>query len=184
MSALVQNGVVIYLYDGDAPVLHPSVELVDDSSVAGIAVGWFYDGTSFSPPPPPPPPGVADLLAYASAKQNLILSQVWTFNVGTPQSPVNITTKLDASGALAMLKVFGWVQLNSSNSAATLSYSNVDLSGVTLSLAQASSLASQAAAIDMASYAALNAVAAATSANPPTITTFAQIDAAAWPANG
>lgn len=124
---------------------------------------------------------VAALKAYASDKQNKLLDQVWSFNVGTPQAPVMVTTKLNAVGQAAMVKIGRWAERNASVAGALLAYTNVDLTAASLTAAQAESLESQAAAIDAASYAALNAIVAAIEAETPTITTTAQIDAATWP---
>jgi hypothetical protein len=124
---------------------------------------------------------IASLLAYASRKQNKVLAQVWTFNVGTADAPLNVTTLLDPGGQFAMLKVAQWASMNAASSTALMPYSNIDFTSASLTPAQAASLATQAGNIDAASYGTLNSVSAEIKASPPTITTTAQIDSAAWP---
>lgn len=158
--------------------------MVDVTSVAGIASGWIQNSDrSFAAPPAAPPPTVAQLLDAANSQQDTVLAKVWSFNVGTAKAPVTATTRLDAAGQAGMTKLATWCLLNAGNANASEPYSNVDLSALTLTLAQAQSLVQQAGAIYSASILTLNQVAAAINASPPTITSAAEIAAAAWPTN-
>ena len=135
---------------------------------------------------PEPSPSPATLLAYASAAQNIALAQVFTFNVAAAGSPAhNVTTRLDAAGSGAVNKIATWAILNASTSPApTMPYSDVDFTPTTLAVAEAASLAAQAGAIELDTFALLNQLQAGITATPPTVTTTAQIDAAGWPAAG
>lgn len=121
------------------------------------------------------------LLSAASAQQEKILVQTWSFDVGTPDTPLTVTTKLDPNGQVSMMKLVLWGQLNASNGGATEPYSNVDYSTATLTPAQAISLGAQAGAVVSATYAVLNQLATGINASPPTITTLAQVTGASWP---
>jgi len=148
--------------------------------VEGMTVSLDAQGNAvFGPAPVAPAPTPAELLDYASIAQDLTLAKVQSFNVAASGQVAHIvTTRLDAKGQFAMLKVQGWLQLNAQNASATMPYSNVDFSAATLTIAEADSLVEQAAVLDTQSYTILNAVVAGVTANPPTITTTAQIDAA------
>ncbi|MCJ2072409.1 hypothetical protein MKK75_27065 [Methylobacterium sp. J-030] len=122
---------------------------------------------------------VAELLRYASNRQNGVLAGVWSFNVAPAGQPAHtVTTKLDDQGQFAMMKVDVWAQTNAASATAALPYSNVDFSATTLNPSEASALAVQAGVVDAQSYTILNQVAAGIQASPPTITATAQIDAA------
>jgi len=133
---------------------------------------------------------VKTLQAYANQKQNGLFSKgtVWTFNVAASgAAPIPCTTALDFSGTTSILEIAAWTQLNAGNPSATLPYSNVNFSPLTLTLAEAQSLVAQAGGAKMAAYATLNAVMGAISAG--IITTTAQIDnpptpLPAWPDPG
>ncbi|WP_267426363.1 hypothetical protein [Methylobacterium sp. GC_Met_2] len=148
--------------------------------VEGMTVILDAQGSAvFGAGPAAPAPTAAELLDYASLAQDLALSKVQSFDVAASGQPAHVvTTRLDAKGQFAMLKVQGWLQLNAQNAAATMPYSNVDYSATSLTVSEADSLVDQAAALDTRSYAILNQVAAGIAASPPTITTTAQIDAA------
>ena len=156
----------------------------DVTGIVGVAPGWSTsDGTTFAAPvvPQAAPMTAAQLLAAANTQQDKALAQVWTFNAGTTDAPVELTTMLDATGQSSMNKLASWCLLNAGNSGATEPYSNVDNSPFTLTLPQALSLVTQAGAVFSASIAVLNALSAGIKAAPPTITTLAQITGAAWP---
>ena len=155
--------------------------MIDVTSVTGIVAGWVKVNGVFAAPPPPPGPTVAQLLDHANTKQNLVLAQIWSFAVGTSSAPATATTRLDSAGQAAMNKLATWCLLNAGNANAAEPYSNVDYSALTLTLAQATSLVLQAGAIYSQSIAILNQVSAAIQAAAPTITSFAQVDAASWP---
>ncbi len=175
----------------------------DVTAVAGVAPHWTTtDGVAFTPPatgavppaapatPPtgavPPaapatPPTVAQLLAHVDAKQGGALAQVWTFNVGTQAAPLLLTTKLDERGQNAMARLAAWGMRNAATVYATTPYSNVDYTAATVSAAQAVLMGNLADAAVAKSRTVLNDLAAGIMTAKPTITTFAQIEAAAWP---
>ena len=100
------------------------------------------------------------LLDYASEKQNALLGGVWTFNVAASSDPAhNVTTRLDAGGQLAMMKLGIWVQMNATaSSPPSMPYNNVDSSSTTLAYSEVVSLVAQTGALDIKSYAVFNPV--------------------------
>lgn len=172
-TRLVEDGAAIVAGDGYTA---PDGFTLVPSNVAGP--GWSYDGSSLSPPAPAAATQ-ADLLRYASEKQDSVLSKVWSFSV--EGLSIALTTKLDSRGAASMAKLLLWAMANA-DASATEAYVNDDLvTTADLSIAQAKSLALQAGAIESQSYAVLKSLSAAIMATPPTITTLDQINAAAWP---
>lgn len=128
----------------------------------------------------PAPDTVETLLTYASDRQNAILAGEWTFNVAaTGATAHQVTTRLDDSGQLAMMKLGLWLQRNAASSdRRTMPYSNVDGSTTTLTYAEVATLVEQAGDLDIKSYDIFNPVCDQIRATPPKITTRAQIDAA------
>lgn len=66
--ARIQDGRVMELLTTGADIgslFHPSLVWLEVSSVPGIAIGWHYDGSHWSPPEPSPAtpelPSLADL---------------------------------------------------------------------------------------------------------------------------
>ncbi len=163
----------------------------DVTAVAGVAPHWTTtDGVAFTPPatgavppaaPATPPHASAQLLAHVDAKQGGALAQVWTFNVGTQAAPLLLTTKLDERGQNAMARLAAWGMRNAATVYATTPYSNVDYTAATVSAAQAVLMGNLADAAVAKSRTVLNDLAAGIMTAKPTITTFAQIEAAAWP---
>ncbi len=162
----------------------------DVTTIAGVAPHWTTtDGVAFAPPAPGSapapatvtPPTVAQLLARADAKQGGVLAQVWRFNVGTVAAPLVLTSKLDERGQNAMARLAGWGTRNAATVYATNPYSNDDFSPATVSAAQAVLMGNLADAVVAKARTVLNDLAAGITAAAPTITTFAQIEAAAWP---
>lgn len=126
----------------------------------------------------------AQLLAYASNAQNAALAQVFSFNVAAAGATAHwVTTKLDDAGSASVIKIGVWAIMNAGAAPEPMPYSNVDFSSTTLTVAEAGSLAAQAGAVEIASYAVLNGLEAGINATPPPITATAQIDAASWPAH-
>ena len=121
------------------------------------------------------------LLDYASGKQDAVLAQVWTFNVGAAAAPLKLTTMLDQAGRASMKEIAVWGLMNAAVVGATEPYSNVDMTPATITPAQASLLGQLSDAVRSQSFAVLNSLQAAITAASPTVTTTAQIDAAAWP---
>jgi hypothetical protein len=161
----------------------------------GIMIGAVTDLTSqivdiTKTPPvlvPAPPPTTAQtaaalvtsLLAYASRKQSQLLTAGQTFNV-TPgaATPLNVlcdglsSTRAD----LALLALFG-----ASNPTGTQQWITNEGVAITLTGVELTTLATLAGNWVAHTYTALAAVNAAINANPPTITTTAQIDSYPWP---
>lgn len=100
------------------------------------------------------------LLDYASEKQNALLGGVWTFNVAASSDPAhNVTTRLDAAGQNAMLKLGLWAMMNANaSSPPAMPYSNVDSSTTTLAYSEVVSLVAQTGALNIKSYAVFNPV--------------------------
>ena len=175
MKFLILSGVVhAPATDSDA-----ALGIFDIRDLEGVEVGWRANEDGTYSPPPVVTPTLEALLDYASTRQNAILAGVWAFNVAASGAAAHtVTTRLDDRGQFAMMKVQGWLQLNASNASASLPYSNVDFSSTVLSVAEADSLVEQAAVVDERGYTLLNQVSDAIRAASPTVTTFAQIDAA------
>ncbi|MBZ9939122.1 DUF4376 domain-containing protein [Mesorhizobium sp. BR1-1-16] len=134
----------------------------------GVEVGMTYDGEAFGPPPAPPAPDKASLAAYAAAKR-------WQIENGgitvagaeiktTQESQARITgayafAKDNPSEPIDFLSASGWVNLTSAEM---------------IAIGQAAGVHVQTCfRISCAVDAAIDA---------GTITSFAAIDAAAWPA--
>lgn len=123
-------------------------------------------------------PGVAQLLAYASAKQGEVANGGISVNVaasGQPAQMVKVETdptgRVDLSGA---------VQLTGLNPSQTFNW--VGASGsITLTAPQVQALGLAAGVFVQSTYTILGA--AVTAINAGTITTTAEIDALAWPTN-
>lgn len=170
-SGVVQN--IIIVGDGYSP---PNDLALVESETAQI--GDVYEGFEFVRPPAPAASADA-LLAHLNRAHDAHLAKVWTFNVGTVESPINLTTRLDDRGQAAMLQLQAWAMFMA-QPGDTMPYSNIDNSSAAITKEQALSLASQAGAAKIASFAMLNAKSADIRSEPPTITTFDQIDTIAW----
>lgn len=58
-AAVVNNGVVVNMVvvEANSSLLPNNPDWIFiGTNPQGVAIGWLYDGTNFSPPPPPPPP--------------------------------------------------------------------------------------------------------------------------------
>lgn len=176
---LISNNVVVDSQIGPPGWTDPEGRVAVASDIGGI--GWTYNGSTFVAPAPSAV-SVSELLAHAMSKQDSVLAQVWSFNVGTAGASVWLTTKLNDRGQASMTQLLVWsTTLAGPND--TEPYNMADgTPGANLTPAQAKSMATQAAAVRTASYAALNQLVAAIQASPATITTKAQIDGFAWPA--
>ena len=165
-----------YELDHNVPQGCATIEGIYDAALFVIVDGAAKPAP---PPPPAPPPTKDELLTYASEKQNAVLAQVWTFDVGTADTPIKLTTRLDDRGQSSMLQLLVWSSFAGPSDVEP--YSNVDSSSTTVTPAEARALALAAGAVKSASYVTYNQVAAAIAATPPTVTTTADVDAAAWP---
>ncbi len=71
--ARIQDGAVAELFatDGDITQLfNPALVWLDVTGIPGVAQGWLYDGSAFTPPKPvaaPPAPSLAELQAQLQA---------------------------------------------------------------------------------------------------------------------
>ncbi len=183
--ACVQNGKVVgpiyVLPDGYSieTVLHPDIlpdYIVVPSGVDPVQ-GWSYVDGTFSPPPPVAL-SKAQLLQYAFVRQNMIAHGGASVNVGTSSAPLMIACATDVV-SLSLLATA--VSVAAANPSGITAWVPTSGSPVTLSAAQVEALNTAVAAFIQSTFATLAAVAAAINAG--TITTEAQIDAAAWPAN-
>ena len=132
--------------------------------------------------PPAPAPSIAQLIAYAGAKQQRIATGGTQVNIGASAAPQMVEASTDA---LSLAWLNGAAALASGNAAATFSWSTSGGS-VTLTSAQVLTIYSAVQSFIQASFATLGAVVNAINAG--TITTTAQIDAPpapipAWPVN-
>ncbi|VTZ52470.1 conserved hypothetical protein [Methylocella tundrae] len=166
MFALKQNGVAVELF-AEKPVLHPDVELVDVSAVPDIAVGWIFENGAFLAPPPPPPPTRAELEAYAAAKWASVIAS-GTVTAGGFQS----STAEQWQGYVSRA-----VQLSQTDPSTPILWNGV----TPITPSQLQALGAAVGIFVQAAFTAEGAAQAAIAAG--TITTFAGIDAAAWPAN-
>ncbi|MFZ4807456.1 MAG: hypothetical protein ACOYLQ_09385 [Hyphomicrobiaceae bacterium] len=126
-------------------------------------------------PEPPPPPTVAELIAYSAAKR-------WMVETGGIVSPVYGPIRTDERTQAVLTA--GWAKAT-----ADAGYQITDWKTptpgvyVTLPAAAIIAIANLVEAHVQACFTANKAVDLAIMADPPTITTTAEIDAAAWPSN-
>lgn len=133
-------------------------------------VGDLWDGAGFTPPPPPPP-APADLLAYAADKR----WRVETGGIMVADIPV-------ATDDRSKLLVLGAARLAYASEAFTTPFKAADGSLHTLTAAQVIAISDAGSAHVQATFETFAAVAEQIEAGA--ITTFAAVDAAAWPPNG
>lgn len=163
----------VAIHDCFAPALVATMTACDST----IQVGQSLSGGVFGPPPAPPAPTKAQLVTYALTKQTRIIEGGLTVNVGTAQSPVNVSADTDTAGRADLS---GVVQLVSLAPNSTVTWYQ-PAGAVTLTAAQVVQLGTAVATFVMEAYAASAAVQGAIAAG--TITTYAQVDAHAWPVN-
>jgi hypothetical protein len=121
----------------------------------------------------------AQLVAYAQAKQAKIAAAGVTINLGTAAAPLNVSVDTSAAGRVDLTGLAQMAAINPSFSTTWYQASGA----ITLTAAQLVALGEAVLAWIASTYAALAAVEAAIAASPPTITTTAEIDAAAWAAS-
>lgn len=171
--ARLDSGVVIEIIVPPAGVeigdmLHPDIVSTLTPAGAEVALGWHYDGDVFSAPPVPVVT-TADLLAYAAMRR-------WCVETGG----VNVSGTLLATDRESTGIMLGAVVWATMHPAATRRWKA--LSGwVTLSAEQIIALGNAVAAHVQAAFDTEDTVVAGITAG--TITTMAEIDAAAWPPN-
>lgn len=178
-TAYVVNGVVVEL---PTPVTGFTLQqcyapayLADCVSAPdNVAVGWTYDGTSFSAPSLPPPINKAQLNDYANAKQ-------WNLATG------GYTVTIDGAGITFPTDVVSMGLIT--GKAARLAQPNPPASFiwqtptgfVTIAAADFISVATQIADFVQATFDDLEPVEASIASG--SITTTAAVDSAAWPSN-
>jgi len=165
-------GVVYELFDVE-PVLPEAHTVVDVSAVAGIAVGWTRasdgkGGFTIAAPPAPvvAPPSVSDLVAYAAARRYTVETG------GVSLNGVTIATDRDSQSMVA--NAYAGMQ---ASGAASVKFKAAS-GWIELSADQLKALALAVFAHVQACFAAEDAADAGINAVPPTIATFAQVDAA------
>lgn len=176
MFAVLSGDVIVEMFS-TKPVLHASIQIVDTSGVPGVAVGWTYDGGVFSPPSPPAPPSRSVLTAYANTKQSMLAASGVNVDVGVSGSPEIVFADTNAQGLSNISGALQFVQINPS---ATINWTGATGS-IALNATQVLALATGAFIFVQATYTTLGTVLANITAG--TVTTIAQIDAAAWPTN-
>lgn len=130
------------------------------------------------------------LLPYASQKRAFVegggTAGFVTWNIASAGSaPINIDVDLSTSG---QMKLVGAVSLSWLNPSQIFQWSNNDGTVVNLTAAQVQTLGQLVGAFVQNTFVTYAALVAAINAAPPTVTTFAQIDAPAaplpaWPTN-
>ncbi len=125
-------------------------------------------------------PTPAELVAYAEQKRATIENGGTSINLGTAEAPLMISVDTTATGIANLCGLTLQATLNASFVATWFQASG----HVTLSSAQITALATAVAAWVASVYAVEASAVAATLATPPTITTFTEVDALAWPRNG
>lgn len=120
-------------------------------------------------------PTQAQLLAYADTKRQAVADGGITINVGTPDAPVNCAVDTTAAGRV---NLSGLVQMAALNPSLTQTWYQ-SAGPAVLTATQIVSLGMQTGAFISAAYAAEASVVAGITAG--SITTYAQIDAFAWP---
>ncbi len=75
VGGIVTNTIMATL--GEAQAAYPDAICIDAST--GGAIGWGYDGQTFTPPTPPPPsvPAVPQSVSRAQGKAALIAAGLW-----------------------------------------------------------------------------------------------------------
>ncbi|MDH2313159.1 DUF4376 domain-containing protein [Methylobacterium brachiatum] len=166
LKALIVDGRVHELDVFPEGTYHPALDVRDVSGVAGIAVGWIVDSAGVFSAPTAVPPTVAELVAYSALKRYAVETGGITVNglrVATDrdsQSMVaNAYAGMQATGAASVKfkAASGWIELN---------------------LDQIKALAVAVFGHVQACFAAEDACDAGINAGPPTIATFADVDAA------
>lgn len=143
----------------------------DGVATTTAAIGDIYaDGEFTTPERPVPPPTEADLIAYAAARRWL----VETDGIVVDGIPV-------ATDDRSKLLVLGAARLAYASASFTTPFKAADGSLHTLTAAQVIAISDAGSAHVQATFETFAAVAAQIGAG--TLTTFAEIDAAAWPPN-
>ncbi len=175
--AIVAVGKVVNVAEADEDWVDPTdghTTVASDTA----QIGWAYDGKKFVAPPVPAL-STDQLIAVASVYQNKLLAGTWSFDVGTTDAPLRLTTKLDDRGQASMTQLLLWSSLADPSDVEP--YSNVDSSSAVITTTQARKLGLMAGQAKASTYTAYNDVVSQIMAVPPTITTAGQVQNYAWP---
>jgi len=171
---LVSNGVVINAVEALANFVTPAGMTAVASATA--AIGDLYDGTNFTRPAPPAPTKT-QLIAYVTTKQQNILAAGVTVNVaasGAPAVEILCDGTSSTRADLALLALFG--QANPTGTKIWTDNNGVDTSvtGTEL-IALATIVGNWISSIYPFASGLVGQV------NSGAVTTFVEVDAAAWP---
>jgi len=127
----------------------------------------------------------AALGAYAQQKQAALAAGGVSVNVGAPSAPINVEASTDPT---SLILLQGAYTLAQANSQAAFSWVQENGTAVTLTSAQIATVFNAVTAFMQATFTTLAGVLAGIAANPPTVTTRAQVDTPpapipAWPEN-
>lgn len=126
-------------------------------------------------------PTVTQLIAYAEAKQGTVLSALQVTHA-LKDGSATLTTLCDPGSINFLNSLAAWVSLNAmATPAPTRTFYNLDGSAAQVSPADMAEFLSAVGAAVQSTFDAVAKVRSAITSAPPTITTFAQIDTAAWP---
>ena len=163
-----------------------SVAITDDTHLAliqGQAAGKVIAADATGAPilTDPPPATVAQLIAYAEAKQSRVLAALRVSRALSDGS-ATLDTLCDPSSISFLNSLGTWVALNAAATPApTRVYYNLDGSSHALTPAELAEFLNVVGARVQATFDALATVRSAIGINPATITTLAQVEAYAWP---
>ena len=123
-------------------------------------------------------PTVAQLTARANAKQLVILSDL-VVSHALKDEAATLTTKCDPSSMTFLNSLAAWSIMSASS--ATRAYYNLDGSSHQITPVEMNEFLTTVGAAVQSTFDALAAVISGIAASPPTIKTYADVDAASWP---
>ena len=123
----------------------------------------------------PPAPTVSQLIAYADAKRDTVSDAGIVVNIGTEQSPINVNVTTTDSGRVDVL---GLMQLAALGAPLTWYQST---GNIAITAEQLTTIGTAIATHRAAAVAIHTTLWAGINATPATVTSYAQIDNAAWP---
>ncbi|ACL57411.1 DUF4376 domain-containing protein [Methylobacterium nodulans] len=163
--ARLVNGVVVELLD-PTPGRYPEalIELCVPAP-AEVGISWRYDGAEFAPPVAPPPT-VTDLLQHAAAQRYIAETRGITVD--------GVAVASDRTSQAMLTAAVAYLQSSGAPSVAFKGLGGF----VMLTAAQVTAIALAVGAHVQSCFATEAALVAGIRAEPPTVTTLAQIDAA------
>lgn len=177
LYAMVHNGVVFGTSADPKAWPADLYDVREVSAVAGIEPGWTANADGTYTAPPAPVYSAAQLTTHADVHLAAALSSGITGDVGSAGSPLVITADTTADGKaniLGLLAAYSNGVKQSTDTTAWYQSSGV----VQLTQAQLLVIARAVMAHTDAAYAAWHAAVAGITASPPTVTTYAQVEAA------